>query len=44
MSIDSFVNIGLLKHPLNWFTIVFMLIIAGIAFDVIARKFKNPQE
>ena len=25
------VNWGLLKHPLNWFTIVLMLLIAGFA-------------
>ena len=25
------VNWGLLKHPLNWFTVVLMLLIAGFA-------------
>jgi hypothetical protein len=28
---DSFINVGLLKHPLNWLTIVLMLLIAGFA-------------
>lgn len=31
------INWGLIKNPLNWVIIVLMLLIAGIAFDVIAR-------
>ena len=28
---DKVINIALLKHPLNWVTVVLMVLIAGIA-------------
>lgn len=28
---DKIVNVGLLKNPLNWLTVVLMLVLAGIA-------------
>lgn len=27
----NILNFGLLKNPLNWFTVIFMVLIAGIA-------------
>jgi hypothetical protein len=29
--VDKVINIGLLKHPLNWVIVVLMVLIAGIA-------------
>lgn len=31
----DFVNVAILKHPLNWAIVVFMLIIAGFIVDAI---------
>jgi hypothetical protein len=33
------VNWGLLKHPLNWFTIILMLIIAAMAGTLVLTAF-----
>lgn len=30
MTIDSIINVRLIKHPVNWIIILLMLIIAGI--------------
>ena len=30
-------NWGMLKHPINWFTVVLMVLIAGIAFKYFAN-------
>jgi hypothetical protein len=40
---DSLINFDLLKHPLNWFTVLLMVLIAGIAIHLIADSFGvNP--
>lgn len=33
------VNLGLLKHPLNWFTVVLMLILAAMAGTLVLEGF-----
>ena len=35
------INWGLIKHPVNWLTILMMLIIMGIAFEQV-YKYLNP--
>jgi hypothetical protein len=35
------VNFGLLKHPMNWVTVVLMLLIAGIAVHLVLRLWQN---
>lgn len=32
-------NWAILKHPLNWFIVIFMLIIAGFVVDILVLKF-----
>jgi hypothetical protein len=29
---DKIINFEILKHPLNWLTVILMVLIAGIAF------------
>ncbi len=36
--LDKVINVGLLKNPLNWITVLLMLIIFGIAADVVLNK------
>ena len=31
----TFLNTAILKHPLNWFIVMFMLIIAGFVVDIV---------
>jgi hypothetical protein len=31
---DYVINWGLLKHPLNWLTVILMVLIAGVAFHL----------
>lgn len=39
----SVLNWGLIKSPLNWFTIILMVLIAGIAIHLIMDHFgSNP--
>jgi uncharacterized membrane protein len=33
------INWNLLKHPLNWFIVILMLIIAGFVVDIVVLKF-----
>lgn len=33
--LDSIINWGLIKQPLNWVIIILMLIIAGMAVDIL---------
>jgi hypothetical protein len=40
------INWDILKHPLNWFIVILMLIIAGFVVDIVVLKFgaaKGPQ-
>lgn len=37
----QFVNFGILKHPLNWFTILLMLVIFGLGADTLLRHFSK---
>jgi hypothetical protein len=32
-------NFDLLKNPFNWFTVLFMLVIASIAFHLLGKLF-----
>ena len=32
-------NWAILKHPLNWLIVIFMLIIAGFVVDIVVMKF-----
>ena len=34
-------NWGLLKHPLNWFIVLLMLIIAGFVIDIVAMAYQK---
>lgn len=34
-------NFDLLKHPMNWVTIVLMLLIFGVAFNLVATWIGN---
>lgn len=39
----EFINFKLIKSPLNWFTIILMVLIAGILLHIIADAFGvNP--
>lgn len=31
------INWGLIKNPLNWIIVLLMVLIAGVAFDTVAR-------
>jgi hypothetical protein len=35
------INWGLMKHPLNWFTIILMVLIAGAAFHFLTEHIKR---
>ncbi len=35
------VNWGLLKHPLNWLTIILMVMIAGAGFHFLSERLKQ---
>jgi len=35
------VNVGLLKHPINWFTVVLMVMIASIAAHLILTHYTD---
>lgn len=37
----DFVNTALLKNPLNWFIILFMLVIAGAGFHFVVKLFQS---
>lgn len=37
----TIINWGLLKHPLNWLTVVLMILIAGMAFHFAQEHFKQ---
>lgn len=34
---ETLINWGLLKHPVNWVIVILMLIIGGVALDIILR-------
>jgi hypothetical protein len=36
----TIVNWGLMKHPLNWLTIILMVLIAGAAFHFLSEHLK----
>jgi hypothetical protein len=38
------INWGLMSHPMNWFTIVLMVLIAGIGFKLLAQHIKLSQQ
>jgi len=38
---DKFVNVGLLKHPLNWFIVTLMVVLAGIGMEIIFKQFSS---
>lgn len=40
----TLINWGLVKQPLNWIIIILMLVIAGIALDVISRALPSTIE
>lgn len=42
--LEKVINVGLLKHPLNWFTVILMVVIFGIAADVVFRSISTSQE
>jgi hypothetical protein len=35
------INVDLMKHPMNWITLVLMVLIAGIAMHLILSWFKG---
>jgi hypothetical protein len=35
------VNVGILKQPMNWFTVILMVIIGGAAFHLVMRHWQN---
>jgi len=41
MNTESFVNVGLIKHPMNWVTVILMVFIAGIAVHLLMRFWQN---
>jgi hypothetical protein len=40
---ETFINWGLIKRPSNWIIVVLMLIIAGMALDLLLH-WVNPQQ
>lgn len=40
----SLINWEIARNPLNWITVLVMVIIAGFAFDLIARPHVFPSE
>ncbi len=38
---DYIINWGLIKHPLNWFTIILMVIIGGLALHFVTNALKQ---
>lgn len=34
-------NWGIMRQPINWFVILSMLLIAMLAFDILARFYRN---
>jgi hypothetical protein len=41
---DSVINWGLLKHPLNWAIVVLMILIAGAALHFVLAALNSPAE
>lgn len=37
----DFINWGIVKHPLNWITVLLMLVIFGIGADAVLRHFSK---
>jgi hypothetical protein len=37
-------NFGLMKHPLNWVTILLMLVIVGMAVHLICSHYKEVSD
>ena len=37
----EFINIGLIKNPVNWFTILLMLIIFGLFADLVLKHYSD---
>lgn len=38
---DSIINIGLLKNPLNWLTVLMMVILAYIGAEIVFIQFSK---
>lgn len=39
----EFINAGILRNPVNWFTVLFMLIIFAMAADLVLRHYGDMQ-
>jgi len=41
---DRFINIDLLRHPMNWAIVVLMILIAGAALHFIVAGYGNAEQ
>jgi hypothetical protein len=40
---DKFINVGLLKHPMNWIIVSLMVILAGIGMEIVFKQFSSER-
>ena len=42
--VDKFINVDLLRHPMNWLIVVLMVIIGGAAISLVCRYASGQTE